>query len=110
MPTVGWFGRWRSRLSGRCRRAARFLVSVVLPHTASRALPAAIGLRPTLDPVGSSTGEKRAGGPEGWVAQVSWRTLLAAMWSGVEVRGRVSVARTPGLLSDWPPVGARVCL
>ena len=29
------------------------------------ASPAAIGLRPTLDPVRSGTGEKRAGGPEG---------------------------------------------
>ncbi len=102
----GCSGSWRSGCG-----AARFLVSVVLPRSASRALrcrcasPSAMTLRVTLDSARSSTGEKRAGGrgrvgvPGTSVPDVG---LPVARCEG---RVRVSPARRAGLASATRWVG-----
>ena len=85
--------------------AARFLVSVVLPRSESRALHSAalrsasaspIGLRPTLDTARSSTWEKRAGGPERRVAQVGLRVRRVGLRAGVD-----GSAVAPRLHAGW---------
>ncbi len=122
-------GRYREQAGGGspllrcCRWAARFFGSVVPPRAASRALHSAalrsasaapMALRATLDPARSSTGEKRAGGPEGWVAHVG-RGDVGRVVGGVGARRRVR-ARRVGLAADLRgvvgaasvrPVGAR---
>ncbi|GGV56736.1 hypothetical protein GCM10010294_02690 [Streptomyces griseoloalbus] len=93
--------------------AARFLVSVVLPRAASRALrsaalhsasPAAMALRATLDSARSSTGEKRAGG-RGRNGGPGKSAINRRLRESAGVCGaRSRLARTPGRLSDVRPV------
>ncbi|AVH58035.1 hypothetical protein C4B68_22240 [Streptomyces dengpaensis] len=62
---------WGRPLLCQCRASASRVKGAALRFASA----APIGLRPTLDSARSSTGEKRAGGPEGWVAEAGGRQL-----------------------------------